>query len=192
MNSRRNKKAGWQGKVYSVAELIPIRRDLKRRGKTVVFTNGCFDLLHAGHIRLFRQAHRLGDVLIVALNDDRSVRKIKGPARPVFPLDERWEILAAIEDVDCLTSFSEETPRKIIAALVPDVLVKGGDWGPDQVIGREEVEAAGGKVVIAPYLKGSSTSSIIEKIKRLEPGKGNSSSTDSRISGQARHRRRRQ
>ncbi len=191
-NSRRKKEGGRQGKVYSVAELIEIRRKLKRRGKTIVFTNGCFDLLHAGHIRLFRQARRLGDALIVALNDDRSVRKIKGRARPVFPLDERWEILEAVEDVDYLTSFSEETPRKIIAALLPDVLVKGGDWRPDQVIGREEVEAAGGKVVIVPHLRGSSTSSIIEKIKRLKPGKGNRSSTDSRISGQDRHRRRRQ
>jgi rfaE bifunctional protein nucleotidyltransferase chain/domain len=191
-NSRRNKRGGRQGKVYSVAELIPMRRKLKRRGKTVVFTNGCFDLLHAGHIRLFRQARRLGDVLIVALNDDRSVRKIKGPARPIFPLEERWEILAAIEEVDYLTSFSEETPRKIIAALVPDVLVKGGDWGPDQIVGREEVEAAGGKVVIVPYLKGSSTSSTIAKIKRLESRKRNKSSADSRIPGKSRHRSRRQ
>jgi rfaE bifunctional protein nucleotidyltransferase chain/domain len=171
-----NKKGRRGGKVHSIADLIPIRRDLKRRGKTVVFTNGCFDLLHAGHIRLFRKARELGDVLIVALNEDRSVRKIKGRARPVFPLEERWEILEAIEDIDYLTSFSEETPRKIIAALVPDVLVKGGDWRPNQVIGREEVEAAGGKVVIVPYLEGSSTSSILGKIRRLEPGQGSQSS----------------
>jgi rfaE bifunctional protein nucleotidyltransferase chain/domain len=183
------KERGRKGKVYSVADLIPIRRALKRRGKTVVFTNGCFDLLHAGHIRLFRKARELGDVLIVALNEDRSVRNIKGPARPVFPLEERWEILEAIEDIDYLTSFSEETPRKIIAALVPDVLVKGGDWWPNQVIGREEVEAAGGKVVIVPYLQGSSTSSIIGKIRRLGSGKGSGSSGGPRISGKA-HRRR--
>jgi rfaE bifunctional protein nucleotidyltransferase chain/domain len=169
-----NKKGRRRGKVYSVTELTTIRRALKRQGKTVVFTNGCFDLLHAGHIRLFRKAGKLGDVLIVALNEDRSVRKIKGPARPVFPLEERWEILEAIEDIDYLTSFSEETPRKIIAALVPDVLVKGGDWGPNQVIGRDEVEAAGGKVVIVPYLRGSSTSSILGKILRLGAGQGKS------------------
>ncbi len=178
-----NKKGRRRGKVYSITDLITIRRALKEQGKTIVFTNGCFDLLHAGHIRLFRKAGKLGDVLIVALNEDRSVRKIKGPARPVFPLEERWEILEAIEDIDYLTSFSEETPRKIIAALVPDVLVKGGDWGPNQVIGREEVEAAGGKVVIVPYLRGSSTSSIIGKIMRLGARQGKRSLDEGKISG---------
>jgi len=155
-------------KVRSVAELKKIRRRLKREGKTVVFTNGCFDLIHAGHIRLFKAAKKLGDVLIVALNEDASVRKIKGPGRPIFPLGERWEILGAVEAIDYLTSFSEETPRRIIAALLPDVLVKGGDWQPDQVIGREEVEAAGGKVVLFPYVEGHSTTSIIARILRSE------------------------
>jgi rfaE bifunctional protein nucleotidyltransferase chain/domain len=151
-------------KVKSLGELKKIRARLRRQGKKVVFTNGCFDLIHGGHIRLFKKAKSLGDVLIVGLNTDASVRKIKGPSRPVFPLDERYEVLGAVETIDYLTSFAEETPQKIIAALLPDVLVKGGDWGPDQVVGREEVEAAGGKVVIVPYLKGHSSTSIIKKI----------------------------
>ena len=151
-------------KVISLGELKKIRVRLRRQGKKVVFANGCFDLIHGGHIRLFKKAKSLGDVLIVGLNTDASVRKIKGPQRPVFPLDERYEVLGAIEAIDYLTSFAEETPQKIIAALLPDVLVKGGDWGPDQVVGREEVEAAGGKVVIVAYLKGHSSTSIIKKI----------------------------
>ena len=138
-------------KVYGLKELAAIRRRLKRRGKKVVFTNGCFDLLHAGHVRLFHEAKKLGDVLIVALNSDASVRRLKGPARPIFPLRERFEILAAVADIDYLTSFGEETPRKIIAALRPDVLVKGGDWGPDEIVGRAEVEAAGGRVARVRY-----------------------------------------
>lgn len=153
-------------KIYALRDLLEIRRKLKKQGRTVVFTNGCFDLLHAGHVRLFKEAKRQGDVLVVALNDDASVRKIKGPARPIFPLEERWEILEAIEDVDFLTSFSEETPQKIIASLLPDVLVKGGDWKQEKVVGKKEVEAAGGKVVIVPYLEGRSTSSILKKIVR--------------------------
>lgn len=153
-------------KIYALRDLLEIRRKLKKQGRTVAFTNGCFDLLHAGHVRLFKEAKRQGDVLVVALNDDASVRKIKGPARPIFPLEERWEILEAIEDVDFLTSFSEETPQKIIASLLPDVLVKGGDWKQEKVVGKKEVEAAGGKVVIVPYLEGRSTSSILKKIVR--------------------------
>lgn len=154
-------------KVRSAAELVNIRRRLKQEGKTVVFTNGCFDLLHAGHVRLFREAKKLGDILIVALNEDASVRRLKGPGRPIFPLGERFEILGAIEAVDYLTSFGEDTPGRIIAALLPDVLVKGGDWKPDQVVGRQEVEAAGGRVVIVPYVEGHSTSSIVARILRL-------------------------
>ena len=153
-------------KVQTLASLLKIRARLRKQGKKVVFTNGCFDLVHGGHIELFRKAKSLGDVLIVALNTDASVRKIKGPQRPVFPLEERFEVLGAIDDIDFLTSFAEATPQKIIAALLPDVLVKGGDWGPGEVVGREEVEAAGGRVVIVPYLKGHSSSSIIKKITR--------------------------
>jgi len=151
--------------------MLEVRRRLKKEGRKVVFTNGCFDLLHAGHVRLFREAKRQGDVLVVALNDDASVRKIKGAGRPIFPLAERWEILEGIADIDFLTSFSEVTPQKIIASLLPDVLVKGGDWKPEEVVGKKEVEAAGGRVVIVPYLKGHSTSSIINKIVRSMPQK---------------------
>ncbi len=153
-------------KIYELKEFLKVRRKLKKQGKKVVFTNGCFDLIHAGHVRLFQEAKKKGDILVVALNDDASVRRLKGPSRPVFPLAERWEILESIEAIDYLTSFAEETPQKIIAALVPDVLVKGGDWRPEEVVGKKEVETAGGKVVIVPYLKGHSTSSVIKKIIR--------------------------
>jgi len=153
-------------KIKSAETLRRVRARLRREGKTVVFTNGCFDLLHRGHIRLFRKAKSLGDVLIVGLNTDASVRRLKGPSRPILPLRERQEVLAAVSDIDFLTSFSEETPRRTIAALLPDVLVKGGDWGSDRVVGRAEVEAAGGRVVIVPYLKGYSSSSIIGKVLR--------------------------
>ena len=154
-------------KIIAPDALLKIRRKLKTQGRTVVFTNGCFDLLHAGHVHLFRAAKACGDALIVALNDDASIRRLKGPARPVFPLAERLEVLAALEDIDYVTWFGEDTPQKIIAALLPDILVKGGDWKPDAVVGRAEVEAAGGKVVIVPYIKGQSTTNIIDKIRRL-------------------------
>lgn len=152
-------------KIYSVSEFLPVRAELRKRGRTLVFTNGCFDLLHAGHIGLFREARRLGDALIAALNDDASVRRLKGPSRPVTPLEERLEILEAVEAVSYLTWFAEDTPREIVAAIRPDVLVKGGDWTPDKVVGRGEVEAAGGRVVIIPYRPGHSTSSILDRIR---------------------------
>ena len=131
----------------------------------VVFTNGCFDLLHPGHIRGLEQAHRMGDVLIVGLNSDTSVRQLKGPARPVIPEAERAEILSALESVDAVVIFDELTPREVICRLLPDVLVKGGDWPGDQIVGREEVEAAGGRVVSIPFVPGYSTSAILEKIR---------------------------
>jgi rfaE bifunctional protein nucleotidyltransferase chain/domain len=153
-------------KVFGLEELVRIRRRLKRQGKKVVFTNGCFDLLHAGHIRLFRKAAKMGDVLIVALNSDASVRRLKGSARPIFPLRERFEILSAVGDIDFLVSFPEATPRRIVAALLPDVLVKGGDWGPDEIVGRAEVEGAGGRVAQVRFVEGHSSSSIIRRIIR--------------------------
>lgn len=153
-------------KIHKLEDLREIRQELKREGKKVVFTNGCFDLLHSGHIHIFKEAKKQGDVLIVAVNDDFSVRKIKGPSRPIFPLEERLEILEALEEIDYLVSFSEETPQEIIASLLPDVLVKGGDWRVEEVVGRREVEEAGGKVVIVPYLEGHSSSEIIERIIR--------------------------
>ncbi|MFQ6068993.1 MAG: D-glycero-beta-D-manno-heptose 1-phosphate adenylyltransferase [Candidatus Aminicenantales bacterium] len=155
---------GRSEKIFTVDELAEVRAELKKKGRKVVFTNGCFDLLHAGHIHLFREAKKLGHVLIVAVNDDLSVKKIKGPKRPIFPLEERLEVLEAVGYIDYLTSFSEETPRRVIKKLVPDFLVKGGDWKPEEVVGREEVEKAGGKVVIIPYLEGHSSTEIIERI----------------------------
>jgi rfaE bifunctional protein nucleotidyltransferase chain/domain len=151
-------------KVFGLEDLVRIRGRLKRQGKKVIFTNGCFDLLHAGHVRLFREAAKMGDVLIVALNSDASVRRLKGPARPIFPLRERFEILSAVGDIDYLVSFPEATPRKIIAALLPDVLVKGGDWGPDEIVGRAEVEGAGGRVARVRFVEGHSSSLIIRRI----------------------------
>jgi D-beta-D-heptose 7-phosphate kinase/D-beta-D-heptose 1-phosphate adenosyltransferase len=154
-------------KVKSPSALVEIRENLRRAGKKVVFTNGCFDILHAGHIHLFRQAKSYGDILIVAVNDDESVARLKGAARPVFPLDERLEVLSAVSDIDYLVSFSEETPLLIIQTLLPDILVKGGDWQPEDVVGKAEVEAAGGRVIIVPYLPGKSTSAILDAIRSL-------------------------
>ena len=153
-----------RSKVRALPELVRIRARLRREGKTVVFTNGCFDLIHGGHVHLFRAAKALGDVLIVALNSDASIRRLKGSSRPIFSLAERFEVLSAFESIDYLTSFAQDTPRKTIAALLPDVLVKGGDWGADEIVGRAEVEGAGGKVVRAPYLKGHSSTNIIGAI----------------------------
>jgi D-glycero-beta-D-manno-heptose 1-phosphate adenylyltransferase len=138
----------------------------KRNGRRVVFTNGCFDLLHPGHIRGLEQARELGDALIVGLNSDASVRQLKGEGRPVLPERERAEILAALESVDAVVIFDELTPREVIARLLPDVLVKGGDWPDHQIVGREEVEAAGGRVVSLPVVPGYSTSDILRKIRK--------------------------
>ena len=143
----------------------------KRNGRRVVFTNGCFDLLHPGHIETLEKARSLGDVLVVGVNSDRSVREMKGTGRPILPERERAEILAALESVDAVVVFDEPTPKEIISALLPDVLVKGGDWASNQIVGREEVEAAGGKVISIPVLAGYSTSAILEKIRQLDaPG----------------------
>ena len=154
-----------QSRVLTLDEAILQFGREKRNGKRVVFTNGCFDLLHPGHIRSFEQARALGDVLIVGVNGDAGVRALKGPGRPILPERERAEILAALESVDAVIIFQEETPREVIARLLPDVLVKGGDWPADQIIGREEVEAAGGRVVLAPVIPGYSTTSILRKIR---------------------------
>jgi len=144
----------------------------KRNGRRVVFTNGCFDLLHPGHIRGFEQARRLGDALIVGLNSDSSVRRLKGPTRPVIPEQERAEILSALEAVDAVIIFDDLTPREVIARLLPDVLVKGGDWAGDQIVGREEVEAAGGRVVSIPFVPGYSTTTILKKIRECSDASG--------------------
>ena len=141
----------------------------KRNGRRVVFTNGCFDLLHPGHIGSLEQARALGDALIVGLNSDASVRQLKGAGRPVLPERERAEILAALECVDAVVIFDELNPREIIARLLPDVLVKGADWPGDQIVGREEVEAAGGRVVSIPVVPGYSTTEILRKIREGLP-----------------------
>lgn len=137
----------------------------KRNGKRVVFTNGCFDLLHPGHIRSLEAARSLGELLIVGINSDKSVRALKGPGRPVIPAQERAEILASLECVDAVLIFDELTPQKVIAALLPDILVKGGDWPGDQIVGRDDVEAAGGKVVLIDVVPGYSTTDILKKIR---------------------------
>lgn len=154
-------------KIVSIEELINEREHLRRAGKRLVFTNGCFDLLHPGHVSYLKQARSLGDALVVALNSDRSVRRLKGEGRPILNQQERAEVIAALEAVDYVTIFDEETPRELIAAVLPDVLVKGGDWALDEIVGREEVEAAGGRVLSLPYIEGSSTTDIIERIKKL-------------------------
>ena len=141
----------------------------KRNRRRIVFTNGCFDVLHPGHIRSLEQARDLGDALIVGLNSDASVRQLKGAGRPVLPEQERAEILAALECVDGVVVFDDLTPREVISRLLPDVLVKGGDWAGDKIVGREEVEAAGGRVVSAPVVPGYSTTDILRKIRETTP-----------------------
>jgi rfaE bifunctional protein nucleotidyltransferase chain/domain len=152
-------------KLKSVAELTLIRGAAKRQRQSVVFTNGCFDLLHRGHVHLLRAAKACGDILIVAINSDRSVKAIKGPRRPVLPENDRAELIAAMEMVDYVVLFDEPDPYRLIAELNPDVLVKGGDWSAEKIIGADVVERNGGRVAVVPYLKGLSTSAIIERIK---------------------------
>lgn len=150
-------------RFYSREELLVERGRWKQDGKRVVFTNGCYDVLHPGHVRLLEQARSLGDVLILALNSDESVRRLKGPARPLFPLEQRARLAAALEAVDAVTAFDEDTPRELIAAILPDILVKGADWS-HFIAGREEVETAGGKVVTIPLEQGFSTTNIVQEV----------------------------
>ncbi len=144
----------------------------RAEGKTVVFTNGVFDLLHPGHVRYLADARRQGDCLIVGLNTDRSVGAIKGPDRPIVPQAERAEVLAALACVDAVCLFDEETPHAIVSRLQPDVLVKGADWAADEIVGRDVVERRGGRVVRIPIAAGYSTTAIVEKIGRLARGAG--------------------
>lgn len=153
-------------KILSMDQMLAERERLRAAGKRLVFTNGVFDLLHVGHVRYLRQARALGDALVVAINSDRSVRELKGPERPVFAEDERAEILAALRDVDYVVVFDDISPRGTIRKLLPDVLVKGGDYELDEIHGREEVEAAGGEVISLPFVKGASTTSLVERMKR--------------------------
>jgi D-glycero-beta-D-manno-heptose 1-phosphate adenylyltransferase len=160
--------------VLSLDEAVRRYGRANRGPLRVVFTNGCFDLLHPGHIETLEKARALGDVLIVGLNSDVSVRQLKGPGKPVVPEDERAEILAALESVDAVLIYGQATPRETIMALLPDILVKGGDWADDAIVGREEVEAAGGCVVSVPVVPAYSTSAILNKIRSTPAGPGNS------------------
>ncbi len=145
--------------------MLAERERLRAAGQRLVFTNGVFDLLHVGHVRYLSQARALGDALVVAINSDRTVRELKGPDRPIFDQAERAEILAALRVVDYVTIFDDVSPRSLIAELLPDVLVKGGDYGLDQIHGREEVEAAGGNVISLPFVEGASTTALITRMK---------------------------
>jgi len=149
-------------------ELCQQRQLWKEQGKRVVFTNGCFDLLHPGHITYLQDAKALGDVLIIGLNDDASIRRLKGDARPINTLQDRAMMLAALKPVDAVVVFSEDTPFNLISALLPDVLVKGGDYAPDNIVGADVVQAAGGHVTVIPFLDGYSSTRLIQKIIALE------------------------
>lgn len=146
-------------------------RALQKQGKSIVFTNGCFDLLHIGHVRYLAAARALGDCLVVAVNSDTSVRRLKGSARPIVPHRERMEVLAALGCVDYVVLFNANTPQQVIDTLVPDILVKGGDWALEEIVGKETVEQHGGKIVRVKVVPGASTTGIIERIlKRSRPG----------------------
>jgi rfaE bifunctional protein nucleotidyltransferase chain/domain len=158
------------GKIVSQQEMIEVAAREKRGGRRVVFTNGCFDLLHPGHVRCLAEARALGYLLVVAVNSDRSVRGNKGAERPLVPEGDRAEVLAALASVDYVTIFDEPTPRELISRVLPNILVKGADWALDRVAGREEVEAAGGRVVSIPLASGYSTTNLVERIRNLGAG----------------------
>ncbi len=153
------------GQILPIESFQRVRLELREAEKRLVFTNGVFDILHVGHVRYLSKARKLGDALVVAINSDRSVRELKGPSRPVVGEGERAEMLAALRCVDFVVVFDDISPRNLIASLSPDVLVKGGDYTPEQIHGREEVEAAGGIVVALPFIEGASTTSIIRRIR---------------------------
>jgi len=157
-------------KITLPEQLTAALAPLRAQAKSLVFTNGCFDLLHVGHVRYLSRARDLGDVLIVALNSDASVKRLKGPARPLQNQFDRAEILAAMQAVDLVTFFEQDTPLALIETVLPDVLVKGGDWSIEHIVGREIVEARGGKVVSLPYVEGASTTSLINKALGLATG----------------------
>lgn len=152
-------------KIKGRSELAPLLRALQKSGKRVVFTNGCFDLIHPGHVRYLERARTLGDILVVAVNSDDSVLRLKGEGRPILSDNHRCEIIGSLHCVDYVTVFSEDTPLQIIEQLRPDVLVKGGDWPIDQIVGRATVEASGGRVVAIDFEEGFSTTSIINRIR---------------------------
>ena len=154
-----------RSKIKSRTQLKDLLEHLRTQGRKIVFTNGCFDLLHPGHIRYLEKARGEGDLLVVALNSDSSIRKIKGPGRPIQTEDERSEVIAGLQCVNFVTLFDEETPYEIIEEMLPNILVKGGDWPIDQIVGRQTVEAHGGKVISIAFETGHSTSNIIKRIR---------------------------
>jgi D-beta-D-heptose 7-phosphate kinase/D-beta-D-heptose 1-phosphate adenosyltransferase len=154
-------------KIVTLDDLLRERARLRAASQKLVFTNGVFDILHVGHVRYLEAARALGDALVVAINSNASVRELKGEGRPLMNESERAEILAALRSISYVTIFDDVSPRSLIAKLLPDVLVKGGDYALDEIHGREEVEAAGGRVVSLPFLEGVSTSEIFERMKRL-------------------------
>ncbi len=156
-------------KITTVEDLTRQIERTRRDGKLIVFTNGCFDLLHYGHVRSLEQARSLGDQLIVAINFDASVRRAKGPDRPILPARQRMELVAALGCVDWVVGFRADTPIRLIQKLRPDVLAKGGDWALDGIVGREEVESWGGRVVRLDVIRGAGTSNLIEKIRKRPP-----------------------
>ena len=151
-------------KIKNLEEIVRLRTGFRESGRRVVFTNGCFDILHIGHVRYLNRARSLGDVLVVGINSDRSVSEIKGLERPIVPELERAEIIAALACVDFVFIFDDPTPKRVIDAIVPDVLVKGADWELSQIVGRDTVENAGGAVLNIPLVEGSSTSEIIRRV----------------------------
>jgi D-glycero-beta-D-manno-heptose 1-phosphate adenylyltransferase len=157
-------------RVSTAREASALARDIQRGGGKVVFTNGVFDLLHPGHVQYLREARALGQALIVAVNSDRSVRAIKGPARPINPQGERAEVLLALASVDAVTIFDEDTPHQIISAIQPDILVKGADWGPNDIVGRDVVEARGGTVVRIALTPGLSSTELIRRVRCANSG----------------------
>ena len=151
-------------KIKEEEDLRRVVEVFKREGKRIVFTNGCFDLLHVGHVRYLEKAKTLGDILVVGVNSDRSVKELKGPLRPLLPQEERMEILSGLGCVNYVTLFDEPTPLALITALMPHVLVKGGDWSKETIVGRDVVEGSGGEVVVIPFVERSSTTRLIETI----------------------------
>lgn len=154
-------------KIKNISQLKKIVNDLKKQNKKIVFTNGCFDILHIGHVRYLQSAKKLGDILVVGLNSDKSVKKLKGEKRPVFPQDVRAEILSSLWFVDYVIIFDEDTPEKLILELKPDIQAKGGDYKIEDIPERKTVESYGGRVVILPFEKGYSTTEIIKKLKEI-------------------------
>ena len=150
-------------RVLSLPDLVRVVRRLRRQGKRIAFTNGCFDLLHVGHLSYLERIKRRADVLVVSVNSDSSVRRLKGPGRPVVPARERARLVAALKPVDYVTIFSEATPLKVIRAIRPHLLAKGGDWKAQEIVGREWVESHGGQVLVVPYLQDHSTSRLIQR-----------------------------